>query len=98
MTKHTPAPWLSDGSTDDGDFVIWNDDCKHNVLEIKHGTLNSADFNLIKSAPELLELLIDSEHMINKSVSGLEKYSIIEWQLFLAKVQKAITKATGNAE
>ena len=43
-------------------------------------------------SPDLLEALIDTEDMINKSVSGLEKYSVIEWQFLLVKMQKLIGK------
>jgi hypothetical protein len=79
-----------------GTYVVENGNC---ICSIE-GDLNRADkmknANLIAATPDLLELLIDAEVMINKSVSGFEKYSVIEWQLFLAKAQKVITKATGN--
>ena len=57
MTKHTHSPWLSDGSTDNGDFVIFNENCNHNVIEIRYGSINPDDFNLILVAPEMYEML-----------------------------------------
>ncbi|MGB4499625.1 MAG: hypothetical protein WBI40_13135 [Methylococcaceae bacterium] len=87
-TKHTPAPWLSDGSTDDGDFVIYNFDCEPNVIKINHGSINPDDFNLILAAPELLEALIACD----EAMEYMSEYDI---PITLPQqVKDAIAKAT----
>jgi len=102
IIKHTPAPWTVRNTfgvleiTKANKFPIaeisWlNEDFTDDDDVVSEA---EADAKLITAAPDLLDALIDIEGMVNKSVSGIEKYSVIEWQILLSKTQSAIAKAT----
>ena len=83
--KHTPSPWLSDGSTENGDFVIFNENCNHNVIRINHGSINPDDFNLILAAPDMFEVL---QMMADKD------FELSDYECRLARI--ALAKAMGE--
>jgi hypothetical protein len=89
-TKHTPTPWVSEGSTQDGDFTIYNAKTFDGVLDIHVGTFKENNLSLILAAPELLDALL---------------YLLAAWERTIGansdetyKAKTAIAKALGNTE
>ena len=59
--------------------------------EIESGNVETK----LKAAPDMLEVLTKAEDMINRSVSGMAKYDVLDWTGLLVQMQSIIRKARG---
>ena len=89
--KHTPAPWVAEGSTRDGDFAIYNEETYEEVLDIHTGDIKKNNLNLILAAPDLLEALIEMIELCPFIAPDITS-NLID------NAHAAIAKATGESE
>ena len=85
--KFTPATWIYEGNTQDGDFCIYQEGTCDEVLDIHTGTVRMRNLPLILAAPDLYEALVEMEAFGTRQ--GWEHVAI-------NKARQALAKARGE--
>ena len=105
--KHTPAPWnflnepasMGKGIRNKGGYICFmNNVTKYSDQEqryINETQEQIADGNLIAAAPELLDVLNDTMHILMDAAMKLDDVSGYSW--IINKAQAAINKARGES-
>lgn len=92
QTKFTPAPWVQEGSTIDGDFSIYNKETFEEVLDIHTGSFKENNLSLILAAPELYNVLSELEESAHYWSDYDVPIGIVE------RIKQVLAKARGKID